>query len=135
TVEKAQTRVTVRLPTVLYDRLEAFAAGRRFHRGRPQLARCVREALEEYLDRHTKRQTENIPLPRVDKTRQTPQTAEAPPQTPRTRAAARSEARKTLWTEPRAETPPLEDTDAPPPPGGERAVVSAGSRRAHPALV
>src|SRR5262249_49309842 len=97
--EKAQTRVTVRLPTALYDRLEAFAAGRRCHRGRLQVARWVREALEEYLDRHSQRQT--------------PQTAEAPPQTPRTRAAARSEATKTLRTEPREEAPPWEGTDSP----------------------
>jgi hypothetical protein len=63
TVAEAQTRLTVRLPTVLYDRLEAFAAGRHFHRRSPQLARCVREALDEYLDRHSNRQTENIPIP------------------------------------------------------------------------
>ena len=59
-----QTRLAVRIPTALYARLEAFEAGRHFHRGSPQLARCVREALEEYLDRHSQRQTENIPLPR-----------------------------------------------------------------------
>ena len=70
-IEEAQSRITIRLPTVLYDRLEAFAAGRHFHRGSPQLARCVREALEEYLERHSKRQTENIPLPGVDNNRQT----------------------------------------------------------------
>jgi hypothetical protein len=71
TIEDAQTRVTVRLPIRLYDRLEAFAAGRHFHRDSPQLARCIREALEEYLERHTKRQTENITTPRFDINRQT----------------------------------------------------------------
>jgi len=44
TVEEAQTRVTVRLPTALYDRLEAFAAGRHCHRGSLPLARCAGSA-------------------------------------------------------------------------------------------
>src|SRR6266446_2279797 len=79
-----QTRLTVWIPAPLYDRLEAFAAGRHFHRGRPQLARCVREALEEYLDRHSQRQT--------------PKTAAEPLETPRTRAAASIEAAKALLT-------------------------------------
>ena len=71
-----QRRLALRVPTALYARLEAFAAGRHGHRGSPQLARCVREALTEYLDRHTKRQTENIPPARVDthgQTRNSPQ--------------------------------------------------------------
>ena len=53
----AQTRLTVQIPVPLYDRLEAFAAGRQCHDGRPPLARCVREALEAYLDRQSTRQT------------------------------------------------------------------------------
>src|SRR2546430_576156 len=53
------TRYTFRLPSALIDRLEAFAAERTFTRGTPKLAGCVREALEEYLTRHNKRQTEN----------------------------------------------------------------------------
>src|SRR2546428_6609812 len=52
---EAQTRVIVWLPTGLSDRLEAFAAGRHGHRGRPPLARYVREAVEEYLDRQQQR--------------------------------------------------------------------------------
>jgi hypothetical protein len=68
---EAQTRVTVRLPTTLYDRLEAFTAGCHVPCGSPQLARCVREALEEYLERHSKRQTANSPLASVDNKRQT----------------------------------------------------------------
>jgi len=78
TVEDAQTRMTVRLPTVLYDRLEAFAAGRHFHRGSPQLARCVREALAEYLARHTNRQTENTPAPCAYNNGQTKNGVQAP---------------------------------------------------------
>src|SRR5215471_12604839 len=50
-------RLTVWLPHALYDQLDAFAAGRSFHRGQPQLAGCVREAIEEYLQRRRHRQT------------------------------------------------------------------------------
>jgi hypothetical protein len=57
--EAAQVRLTVRLERSLYDRLDAYAAGRTYHRGTPQLARCVREALVEYLERREKRQTES----------------------------------------------------------------------------
>jgi hypothetical protein len=44
-----QTRLTVRIPTKLYDRLVEHAEGRTFTRGAPKLAGCVREALEHYL--------------------------------------------------------------------------------------
>jgi hypothetical protein len=71
-------RLTVRLPTDLYTRLEAFAAGRHFHRGSPQLAGCVRDALEEYLTRHTRRQTENVPMAHVDIMRQTTNGTQVP---------------------------------------------------------
>src|SRR5215470_10847819 len=54
-----QTRLTVRIPQTLYTRLEAFAEGRSYTRGTPQLAVCVREALEHYLSGTYKRQTEN----------------------------------------------------------------------------
>jgi hypothetical protein len=54
-------RLTVRIPLGLYDRLDTYAAGRSFTRGTPQLAVCVREALELYLD--TRRQTKSIPMP------------------------------------------------------------------------
>jgi hypothetical protein len=107
--------VTVRLPTVLYDRLKAFAAGRDFHRGSPPLAQCVREALEEYLDRHSQRQTDNNPLPRVNKQRQTHKTAAEPFETPRTRAAASIDTAQDRGTAPREATPPREDA-APPVP-------------------
>src|SRR5712691_2040600 len=42
-------RFTVRIPRALYDRLEAFAEGRRSPRGTPQLSWCVRDALAHYL--------------------------------------------------------------------------------------
>ena len=69
--EAAQVRLTVRLERSLYDRLDAYAAGRTYHRGMPQLARCVREALVEYLERREKRQTESLPGPAGASTRQT----------------------------------------------------------------
>ena len=62
----APTRITVWLPGELYTRLEAFAEGRSYTRGTPELARCVRDALEHYLACPYKRQTGNIPLPRLD---------------------------------------------------------------------
>jgi hypothetical protein len=80
-----QTRLTVRIPQTLYTRLEAFAEGRSYTRGTPQLAVCVREALEHYLSGSYKRQTrnvhitdepnigrtENVPLPQENIKRQT----------------------------------------------------------------
>ena len=62
-----QTRLTVRIPLALYERLQAFAEGRVYTHGAPQLAICVREALEEYLAcRQTglahKGQTKNVPV-------------------------------------------------------------------------
>ena len=62
-----QTRLTVRIPLALYERLQAFAEGRVYTRGAPQLAICVREAIEEYLAcRQTglanKGQTKNTPV-------------------------------------------------------------------------
>jgi len=52
-------RMTVRIPLALYERLTAFAEGRSYTRGAPQLAICVREALEAYLANIG--QTKNIP--------------------------------------------------------------------------
>jgi hypothetical protein len=69
--EAEQVRLTVRLERSLYDRLDAYAAGRTYHRGTPQLARCVREALVEYLERREKRQTESLPGPAGECSRQT----------------------------------------------------------------
>lgn len=66
-----QTRLTVRIPSELYDRLEAFAEGRSFSRGTPQLAGCVRDALEHYLACPYKRQTKNVSLLVDDNKRQT----------------------------------------------------------------
>jgi hypothetical protein len=57
-----QERLSIRIPRELYTRFEAFAAGRSFHRGTPQLAPYIREAMEEYLLRHTSRQTASITL-------------------------------------------------------------------------
>src|SRR5262245_21537930 len=53
-----QTRVTIRMPTALSARLEAYTDGRGVARGgSPQLAACVREALEYDLVCPQKRQT------------------------------------------------------------------------------
>jgi hypothetical protein len=73
-----QTRLTVRVPTDLYDRLEAYAEGRSYVRGTPQLARCVREALEHYLICPNKRQTRITPVPHIDTNGQTPIVHEEP---------------------------------------------------------
>src|SRR5919199_2481857 len=54
-----QMRLTVRIPLRLYVRLEEYAESRRYTRGVPQLAVCVREALEAYLG--NKGQTKNSP--------------------------------------------------------------------------
>ena len=62
-------RLTVRIPLALYERLTAFAEGRSYTRGTPQLAICVREALVAYLD--NKGQTENTSLPQEENNRQT----------------------------------------------------------------
>ena len=96
---EAQTRVTVRLPTVLYDRLEAFAAGPHVHRGRPPLARYVREALEAYLDRQSQQPIST--------------TAAEPCETSCPLAAASLAAAQDRWTTPRAATPPREGSDSP----------------------
>lgn len=73
-----QTRVTVRIPTALYARLEAYAEGRSFARGgTPQFAACVREALEHYLACPQKRQIR----PQAEVSPEPP----APPNPPRRR--------------------------------------------------
>jgi hypothetical protein len=59
-LEREQVRLTVRIPTTLYDRLEAFAEGLHFTRGTPQLSGCVREALEHFLTCPYKRQTQTV---------------------------------------------------------------------------
>jgi hypothetical protein len=120
TVAETQIKVTVWLPTVLYDRLEALAVGRHFHRGSSQLARCVREALEEYLDRHSNQQRENIPLARRHKTRQTHKMTAVAHEKDRACASTRVAEAQDLWTEPRAGAAPQQDA-APPAPqeGGE----------------
>jgi hypothetical protein len=66
-----QTRFTVRIPTSLFERLEAFAEGVRYTRSAPQLARCVREALEHYLVCPDKRQTKNMLPSSEENNRQT----------------------------------------------------------------
>jgi hypothetical protein len=60
--------VTIRIPTALYERLEAYAEGRTFVRGgTPMFAACVREAIEHYLacpqKRQTRPQAEAAPAP------------------------------------------------------------------------
>jgi hypothetical protein len=75
-----QTRLTVRIPTDLYTRLEAFAAGRSFTCGTPQLAASVRQALEHFLSCPYKRQRNKEDVPETSPTRQlVPQTAPAKP--------------------------------------------------------
>lgn len=72
-----QVRFTVRIPGELYSRFVAFAEGRSFTRGAPQLAICVRDALAHYLACPHKRQTKNILLPHEDNNRQTEKSPEA----------------------------------------------------------
>src|SRR6266566_1452881 len=64
-----ERRLTVRIPLALYERLAAFAEGRSYTRGTPQLAICVREALVAYLGNIG--QMKNIPLPHEENNRQT----------------------------------------------------------------
>jgi len=64
-------RLTVRLPTELYGRLEAFAEGRGYTRGTPELSGCVRALLEHALVCPYKRQTHNIPSTAQDMIGQT----------------------------------------------------------------
>jgi len=96
--------VIVWLPTGLYDRLEAFAAGRHSHRGRPPLTPWVREAVEEYLERQQQR-------PR-------PTTAEEPCAPSRPRVAASLAGAQDHWTPPREAPLPREGTEAPALQGG-----------------
>jgi len=54
-------RLTVRLPTELYDALEALAEHEHYTREAPELARTVRTALEHYLACPHRRQTRSVP--------------------------------------------------------------------------
>jgi hypothetical protein len=118
TVAEAQIKVTVWLPTVLYDRLEALAGGRHFHRGSSQLARCVREALEEYLDRHSNQPRENIPLASRHKTRQTHKMTAVAHEKERACAYTGVAEAQDLWTEPRAGAAPQQEAAPPAPQEG-----------------
>jgi hypothetical protein len=71
TIGEDQVRFTVRIPGELYSRFVAFAEGRSFTRGDPQLAVCVRDALAHYLACPHTRQTHNIPPVSDQKKRQT----------------------------------------------------------------
>src|SRR5258708_27898 len=64
------TRLTVRLPTALYDALEDIAAHEHYTREAPELARTVRTALEHYLTCPHRRQTAIVPSTRIDNNRQ-----------------------------------------------------------------
>jgi hypothetical protein len=55
-------RITVWLPGDVYAKLEAYADGRHYHRGEPQLAVCMRELLMHALACPYKQQTHNIPV-------------------------------------------------------------------------
>ena len=103
--DEGQTRVTVRLPTGLYDRLEAFAAGRHGHRGRPPLTQWVREAVEEYLDRQQQRQRHTTVAEQCE--------------TSRTRAVASLAVAQDHWTKPREAPLPREGPNAPALPAGD----------------
>lgn len=63
------TRLTVWLSSETYARLEAYADGRHYHRGDPQLSACVRELLEHALACPYKNQTQNIPVLHGDNNR------------------------------------------------------------------
>jgi hypothetical protein len=63
-------RITVWLPGDVYDKLEAYADGRHYHRGEPQLAVCMRELLMHALACPYKQQTQNIPVLHGDNNRQ-----------------------------------------------------------------
>ena len=67
----AQTRLTVSIPTDLYNRLITFVEGRPFPHGTPELATSVREALEHFLACPHKRQTIIATIPTEDNLRQT----------------------------------------------------------------
>lgn len=67
-------RLSLRIPTELYARLEAFAEGRSSTRGTPQLAGSVRALLEHALACPYKRQTKSIPPPESARERQTEST-------------------------------------------------------------
>jgi predicted transcriptional regulator len=54
-------RLTVRLPSALYDALEAVAEREHYTRDAPELARIVRTALEHYLTCPHRRQTGIVP--------------------------------------------------------------------------
>ena len=78
------TRITVRVPTALYDRLDAYAEGRSFARGgSPQFAACVREAIEHYLACPQKHQTQ----PQDEAVTETP-APQTPPRRRKRQAAA-----------------------------------------------
>jgi len=55
-------RITVWLQGETYAKLEAYADGRHYHRGEPQLAVCIRELLVHALACPYKNQTQNIPV-------------------------------------------------------------------------
>jgi hypothetical protein len=57
----APERITVWLDGALFQRLEAYAEGRHFHRTAPVLAGCVRELLDHALSCPHKKQTRNVP--------------------------------------------------------------------------
>jgi hypothetical protein len=63
------TRLTVWMHGETYARLEAYADGRHYHRGEPQLSACVRELLEHALACPYKNQTQNIPVMHGDNNR------------------------------------------------------------------
>ena len=71
-----QKRLTIRLPMSLYEALEALAGQEHYTREEPDMARCVREALEHYLACPHRRQTKNVPHVSLADNRQTRNTPE-----------------------------------------------------------
>jgi hypothetical protein len=63
-------RLTVWMNGETYARLEAYADGRHYHRGEPQLSSCVRELLVHALACPYKYQTQNIPVLHMDTNKQ-----------------------------------------------------------------
>jgi hypothetical protein len=64
-------RLTVRIPEDLYARFVAFAEGRSYLRGDPQLSDCARDAIAHYLACPDKRLTRKSTVPHDDHREQT----------------------------------------------------------------
>jgi hypothetical protein len=66
-----QVRLGLRVPSSLYERFAAYAEGRSFTRGTPDLSPLIRQAMEHFLACPDKRLTQSVPLAPNDNKRQT----------------------------------------------------------------